>query len=252
MLRQPDFAVDARHLNFEARALVQAGQEHAPPHVVHQFGFSLDPLVIGLVDPELAAKLGEKLRNAAVRMKAGPRRGFEDPGVPAIDPLFTGQPEVECVRDLFDRLALALPPFFPLRDAFRALRRGLVSALGDGFFQLLLLGALLFRGQGPVVCAGQPAVWRAIHKGDVVQPDFVCFHAAVWLEFAGFVALQKAVAALGGEVPVEQCDRVPHHFTRVLRRRGTAGCRHQQHGAHASHLIPTKDSIRPDRAWSRR
>src|ERR1022692_799115 len=98
-------------------------------------------------------------------MIAGPRRAFDDPGIAAVDLSLACDLEIERVRHFVQRLALALPSLFPIRDA----RGGrLFLALGDAIRELLLLIALLFARQGVVILAHQPAVGRAFQERDVV------------------------------------------------------------------------------------
>src|ERR1017187_6117368 len=101
-------------------------------------------------------------------MIAGPRRSFDNPGLPAVDLPVAGDLEVERVRHFVQRRALALPFPFPIRDAPGALGRRLFLAPGDAIRELLLLIALLFARQGVVILADQPAVGRAFQERDVV------------------------------------------------------------------------------------
>src|SRR3984885_14490099 len=236
MLRQPDFVVDSRLFDDDARALVYAGQEEANGHRVDALDVELLPLGFVFVDPGAEAELGQKFGFFSVPFVAGARFGVDYVGVASPQRLDAGEVEVVGIGNFTHKLTAIFALFLFFFLTLFAVFVGFVLALLDQLLDFLFFFLGVFLGEWLVVFGDEGVDRVAVEFHDFFFFRFPLFYLATGIQLVLFFALDVGVVALAFVVLHVIFRRAANEIADLvlgerLRRRGflaKGGPRHQE------------------------
>src|ERR1700688_3210437 len=153
---QPNFIIHSGQLDENTRACVDPRKHEADRYCVDGCYVELDPLRLGLVNPDAPFELTEDPRVAPLGFVAGTSFAFQHPGIASVENFGADQAEVERVGDLQNELTIVLATFFFALHSFAPIPFGFVLALVDDLLNLLVFLFRLVGRQGFVIPGSQP------------------------------------------------------------------------------------------------